>query len=77
MAHWAPFNNDANVEDLVESIQRDGAAIIEDFLSPEDIAKFSLDMAPCLDSYRHSLCAAQYLKTLVPEFELMALSGLY
>ena len=73
MAHLARFNNDANVDDLIESIQRDGAAIIDDFLLSEDSAEVSCNMAPCLDRYRHSLGAAQYLQTLVPEFKLIAL----
>lgn len=63
MSNVSHLAKDVALDDVVESIRRDGAVIIEDFLSPEGVAEFRRDMAPYLDSYRHSPGTFEGLQT--------------
>jgi hypothetical protein len=53
MAGLAHLDNTASVDDLVGFIERDGGAIIDDFLSAEEVDEFTRDMRPYLDSYEN------------------------
>ena len=54
MAGLAHVKHDAAVDDLVRIIERDGAVIVDDFLSRETVEEFRRDLHPYLDSYGHS-----------------------
>jgi hypothetical protein len=49
MSELVHLNNDATVDDLVRIIERDGGAIIDDFLSRDDVEEFRRDLRPYLD----------------------------
>lgn len=63
MAGLAHLKNTATVDDLVGTIERDGGAIIDDFLSPADVDEFKQDMRPYLDQYVHSETEYEGLQT--------------
>lgn len=63
MSNVSRLAKDVALDVVVESIRRDGAVIIEDFLSPDNVAEFRRDMAPYLDSYRHSPGVFEGLQT--------------
>ena len=63
MAGLAHLKNTATVDELVDTIERDGGAIIDDFLSPADIEEFLQDMRPHLDQYGHSETEFEGLQT--------------
>ena len=54
MAGLVHVNNDATVDDLVGIIERDGAVIVDAFLTPDNVEDFRRDLRPYLDSYGHS-----------------------
>ena len=63
MAGLAHLKNTAAVDELAETIERDGAAIVDDFLSPTDVAEFLQDMRPHLHQYGHSETEFEGLQT--------------
>ena len=63
MAGLAHLKNTATIDELVDTIERDGGAIIDDFLSPADVDEFLQDMRPHLNQYGHSETEFEGLQT--------------